>query len=71
MLPPELAGRITAVGNAAGGGAKMLARNQALLPLCQELRDRIEFLELAKLEDFPKTFARAMGFEPQDKEGAE
>ena len=71
LLPPELAGRITAVGNAAGGGAKMLARNQALLPLCQELRDRIEFLELAKLEDFPKTFARAMGFEPQDKEGAE
>ena len=62
LLPPELSGRITAVGNAAGTGAKMLVRDGVLLTRSQTLAEMIEFLELASLADFPKTFAKSMTF---------
>ncbi|MBQ3503922.1 MAG: DUF4445 domain-containing protein [Oscillospiraceae bacterium] len=62
LLPEELADRIEAVGNAAGSGAKMLACDGKLLSLSRQLTEKIEFLELAGLPDFPKTFARAMRF---------
>ena len=62
LLPEELLGKIEAVGNAAGSGAKMLACDKALLPLTQELTEKIEFLELASLPEFPRTFAKAMNF---------
>lgn len=62
LLPEELLDRIEAVGNAAGSGAKMLACDRQLLPLAQELTKKIEFLELASLADFSRTFAKAMNF---------
>jgi len=62
LLPEMLLERIEAVGNAAGSGAKMLACDQKLLPLTGQLCEDIEFLELASLPDFPKTFAGAMNF---------
>ena len=62
LLPEELLDRIEAVGNAAGSGAKMLACDKKLLPFTQHLTEKIEFLELASLADFPKTFAKAMNF---------
>lgn len=62
LLPEELKGRITAVGNAAGSGAKLLACDTAEMKFAQELKDRIEFLELASLKEFSGTFARAMSF---------
>ena len=62
LLPEMLLDRIEAVGNAAGSGAKMLACDQKLLPLTGQLCENIEFLELASLPDFPKTFAGAMNF---------
>ena len=62
LLPPELAGKITAVGNAAGAGAKMLALSRRELQRAEELVRRIEFLELAALEDFQGAFARCMRF---------
>ena len=62
LLPEELQGRITAVGNAAGSGAKMLACDKEQLTLSQQLVEKIEFLELASLPEFSGTFARAMGF---------
>ena len=62
LLPPELADRITAVGNAAGTGAGMLARDGSLLAESQLLAEKIEFLELASLDEFPKTFAKSMTF---------
>ena len=67
LLPHELCNKIVTVGNAAGSGAKMLACDQALLPLTQKLTTRTRFLELASLAEFPKTFAKAMNFqeEPQ------
>lgn len=62
LLPPQLQGKIEAVGNAAGSGAKMLACDKKLLQTAQELTKKIEFLELASLPNFPITFARAMNF---------
>lgn len=62
LLPQELEGKITAVGNAAGSGAKMLACDRELLDLSQTLTKKIEFLELASLPEFPKTFAKSMSF---------
>lgn len=62
LLPEECAGRITPVGNAAGNGAKMLACDPELLALSQRLTERIEFLELASLPEFPRTFAKSMNF---------
>ena len=62
LLPEELLNRIEPVGNAAGSGAKMLACDKKLLMLTQELTEKIEFLELASLPDFSRTFAKAMNF---------
>ena len=62
LLPQELAGRITAIGNAAGSGAKMLAKDSILLETSEALARKIEFLELATLAEFPKTFAKSMTF---------
>lgn len=62
LLPPQLAGKITAVGNAAGSGAKLLAMDENALRRAQQLVEQIEFVELAALPNFPKTFARQMGF---------
>lgn len=62
LLPEELLKRIEPVGNAAGSGAKMLACDRKLLPLTQELTNKIEFLELASLPEFSRTFAKSMNF---------
>lgn len=62
LLPEILRNRIELVGNAAGSGAKMLACDQKLLILTQELAQRIEFIELADLPEFKKTFALGMTF---------
>lgn len=62
LLPSELAGKIKAVGNAALGGAKMLACNRKELERSQELTKRIEFVELANVPVFPRCFARNMRF---------
>lgn len=67
LLPEELLDRIEAVGNAAGSGAKMLACDKDLLPLTQELTERIEFLELASLPEFSRTFAKSMNFREESK----
>lgn len=67
LLPEELLDRIEPIGNAAGSGAKMLACDQTLLPLTQELTKKIEFLELASLPEFSRTFAKAMNFREGSK----
>lgn len=62
LLPKELSGKITAAGNLAGVGSKMLAMNQTQLALTQKLLSQIEFIELADLPAFQKTFAKNMAF---------
>lgn len=67
LLPEELNDRITAVGNAAGSGARLMACDRAQIELAQELKDRIEFLELASLKEFSVTFAKCMNFREKEK----
>ncbi len=62
LLPEELAGRITAAGNIAGSGSRMLAKDRKQLELAQTLIGQIEFLELANLPTFQRTFAKSMEF---------
>lgn len=62
LLPPELEGKITAVGNAAGSGAKLLACNEGIEAQIQQLLDKTEFLELASVPDFQYIFAENMQF---------
>lgn len=62
LIPKELEGKITPVGNAAGVGAK-----QALLSVNQYLRtadiaNLAEYVELASFPDFASIFAKAMYF---------
>lgn len=63
LLPEELLDKIEAVGNAAGSGAQMLACDDRLLPLAEALTNRIEFLELASLPEFSRTFAKSISFD--------
>ncbi|MBR2423350.1 MAG: DUF4445 domain-containing protein [Oscillospiraceae bacterium] len=62
LLPEELLGRIEAVGNAAGSGARMLACDRELLEFARDLTRKVEFLELASLPEFSRAFAKAMNF---------
>ena len=62
LLPPELEHKITAVGNAAGSGAKLLAQDRDLLTYTQALTGRIAHLELASHPDFRRCFAKHMRF---------
>lgn len=62
LLPEELADRITAVGNAAGGGARILACSRDAREWAQEIVSRTEALELAAQPGFPRIFARNMRF---------
>jgi len=62
LLPEELRGKITAAGNIAGSGSKMLALNGDQLVLSQRLVEKIEFLELASQASFQRTFAKNMTF---------
>lgn len=62
LLPPELEGKITAVGNAAGSGSKMMASSVEEFSLAGDLVDRIQFLELADLPNFMSTYGKQMNF---------
>lgn len=67
LLPKELSGKITAAGNLAGVGAKMTAMNKEQFAFTEELRKHIEFIELADMPAFQKTFAKCMTL-PQDSQ---
>lgn len=62
LLPPVLLPKIRAVGNAAGSGAKLLAASTAQQELANRLVKEIEFLELASLPEFQRTFGKQTNF---------
>ncbi len=62
LLPEELAGKISAAGNIAGSGAKLMAISRQQFELSNTLLGRIEFIELAERPAFQKTFAKNMSF---------
>lgn len=67
LLPPELEGKITAVGNSAGSGAIMLAREESQLARAEGIAKNTKHLDLATHKDFPKAFATGMRFVDKNK----
>ena len=63
LLPAVLETKITAVGNAAGSGAKMIARSPQLLERTQELVRQVEFIELASVPEFRRSFGENTRFD--------
>lgn len=62
LLPAVLESKITAVGNAAGSGAKLLACHADAFAYTQKLIERIELLQLASVPEFARCFAKNMLF---------
>lgn len=62
LLPSQLLGKIQAAGNLAGAGARMMALNKEEFWKTRTLLERIEFIELASLPAFQRTFAKCMNF---------
>lgn len=67
LLPAELTGKITAIGNAAGSGAMLMAADNVAFARAQKMASETEFLELAALDDFQWEFAMGMRF-PEEAE---
>lgn len=67
LLPPELEEKITAVGNSAGSGAVMLAREEGQFIQAEEIVKKTYHLDLASHKEFPKAFAKGMRFEEENK----
>ena len=66
LLPEALRGKITAAGNLALEGAKLLAMEPQQLDLTRELTDRVEFMELASQPGFQRQFAGNMFFREEN-----
>lgn len=62
LLPAVLKEKIGAVGNAAGHGAKLIACNTQEFLHTQQLVSRVEFVELAAVPGFQRSFAKNMRF---------
>ena len=63
LLPSGLTRKVVQCGNAAGSGAKLLARDVNALSHAEQLAHAIKPLDLAALPSFSRAFARSMYFE--------
>ena len=62
LLPKELEGKITAVGNAALSGTILLTCDARVPERAQKIVETTETLELGTMPEFPRCFARNMRF---------
>ena len=62
ILPKELEGKITVLGNAALSGAILLACDARVPERAQKIVETTETLELGTMPEFPRCFARNMRF---------
>ena len=62
LLPKELEGKITAVGNAALSGAILLTCDARVPERAQKIVETTEILELGTMPEFPRCFAKNMRF---------
>jgi len=62
LLPQELGGKITAVGNAALSGAMLLACDECVVERAKKIVETTETLELGTMREFPRCFAKNMRF---------
>ena len=60
LLPPELLGRVTPIGNAAGAGARLMLAGEAR---AERLRKHMEYVELSGRKDFQELFSEKMIFD--------
>ena len=65
MIPPVLLDKISAIGNAAGEGAKLCALSRAEYDYSKQLAANTEFLELASLPQFQDRYVDALEFEEE------
>nr|WP_305849791.1 ASKHA domain-containing protein [Pseudoflavonifractor sp. MSJ-37] len=65
LLPRELAGKLHMIGNAAGAGACLAARNGGELARCEALADGTDYLELAVHRGFSDLYLEEMSFPEQ------
>ncbi|MCD7717631.1 MAG: ASKHA domain-containing protein [Lachnospiraceae bacterium] len=63
MFPRSLTDRVSAIGNAAGEGAKLALISLEELKMADELADGTDFIELAALPEFQDCFIEQLGFE--------
>ncbi len=68
MLPRSLLGRVRAIGNAAGEGARQCALLEADYRRSIALAAETEFLELASLPAFQDCYVDCLGFEEEEDE---
>jgi len=68
MYPDVPVDRIKFIGNAAGSGARMALRSEAIRDLAEELSRKVEYVELAAEKDFQTEFAKAMFLPHRDLE---
>jgi len=62
LLPAAPVGKVRFVGNAAGGGARMLLANRNLRRVADDVARGVEHIELSQRPDFQMRFAEAMMF---------
>ncbi len=62
LIPPALLGRIEAVGNAAGEGAKAVLLDRSKWAKAQQLARQSDFVELAAMPQFQDTFVDELMF---------
>ena len=62
LLPEEFRNRVTSVGNAAGEGAKIYARNYSLFLKSATLAEDTAYVELMRSNQFTDCFVEAMAF---------
>lgn len=67
LLPRELEGRIRAIGNAAGEGARCAALSGEEFRRASRIAESIEFLELASSPDFQECFVDHLSFEEEEE----
>lgn len=67
LLPPELEGRITAVGNTAGAGAFLCVRSEAFREEVKSVTARCKYLELSGRADFSDEYMDALLFSEDSK----
>jgi len=66
LLPSELNGRIEAVGNAAGTGARQMLKNRTWSVRADSLREKMRYVELSARADFQSLFVEKMMFGDED-----
>ncbi|HEX3031483.1 MAG TPA: ASKHA domain-containing protein [Bacillota bacterium] len=63
LLPPWAQGKVRAIGNAAGEGAKMALLSADKRKEAAQIAQGVEFLELAGTKEFKESFVKAMLFD--------